>query len=87
MLYFLLYLAEWPTESSAVPISVIVDMWESAGIPNSKSLLESLGFQSNEIRISQLSLAIDDDLHGINGDEDETAAPLLRVNKQFRFSI
>lgn len=74
---FLFYADEWPTESSAVPAEVIVDMWETAGIPNSRSLLDSLGFQSNEIRISQLSLAIDDDLQASN--DESTATPLLRV--------
>lgn len=53
-------------------------MWETAGIPNSRSLLESLGFQSNEIRISQLSLAIDDDLQSSN--DESGATPLLRVS-------
>ena len=66
-----------------MPIDVIVDMWDSAGILNSKHLLESLGFTSKEIRISQLSLAIDDDLQGCNGNEEATAAPLLRVSLYF----
>lgn len=66
----MLYTAEWPVESSAVAIEVIVDMWDSAGIPNSRSLLASLGFRSKEIRISQLSLAIDDNLLSPSGNED-----------------
>lgn len=51
-------------------------MWEAAGISNPKSLLETLGFNAEEIHISQLSIAIDDDLQG---DDDAALTPLLKV--------
>lgn len=63
-----------------MPLDVIVDMWDSAGILNPRSLLNGLGFRSKEVRISQLSLAIDDDLQGLSGQEDATAQPLLRAS-------
>lgn len=55
-------------------------MWDSAGILNSRGLLDNLGFRSKEVRISQLSLAIDEDLQGMTDQEDVTAQPLLRAS-------
>lgn len=68
---------KWPTESSAVPAEVIVDMWETAGIANAKTLLDNLGFATKEIHISQLSLAIDEDMLGVQDEEDATTVTLL----------
>ncbi len=51
-------------------------MWEAAGISDPKALLISLGFNAEEIHISQLSMAIDDDLQG---DEESASTPLLKV--------
>lgn len=56
-------------------------MWEAAGIQDSKALLKSLGFNAEEIHISQLSMAIDDDLQG---DEGSTSTPLLKVHASVR---
>lgn len=64
-----------------MPAEVIVDMWDAAGIPNPRSLLDTLGFRSKEIRISQLSLAIEDDLQTMPaGPEIRTAQTLLRAS-------
>lgn len=60
-----------------MPAEVIVDMWDSAGIPNSRSLLDTLGFRSKEIRISQLSLAIEDDLQTMPVAAETHSAPTL----------
>lgn len=60
---------------------VIIDMWDTAGIPNPRSLLDTLGFSSAEIRISQLSLAIEDDLQTMPPSaESHTAQTLLRAS-------
>lgn len=73
----------WPTESSAVPVEVIIDMWTSAGIANAKTLLDNLGFTTNEIQISQLSVVIDDDLQSMqNMDKDNAVTSLLRVKEE-----
>lgn len=65
-----------------MPAEVIVDMWDNAGIPNSRSLLDTLGFRSKEIRISQLSLAIEDDLQTMpsSAPENHAAQTLLRAS-------
>lgn len=63
-----------------MPFDVIVDMWDTAGIHNSRNLLNGLGFRSKEVRISQLSLAIDDNLQGLSEQEDSSAQPLLRAS-------
>ncbi|KAJ6648175.1 Ninein-like protein [Pseudolycoriella hygida] len=68
---------KWPAESTAVPCTVIIDMWEAAGITNPKSLLLTLGFNTEEIHISQLSMAIDDDLQG---SDDAASTPLLKAS-------
>lgn len=54
-------------------------MWEAAGISDPKTLLTTLGFNTEEIHISQLSMAIDDDLQG-DDDSDSASTPLLKVN-------
>lgn len=71
------FLDKWPTESSAVPAEVIVDMWETAGITNAKTLLDNLGFATKEIHISQLSLAIDEDMLGVQDEDDGATVSLL----------
>lgn len=57
-------------------------MWEAAGIPDPKTLLTTLGFDTEEIHISQLSMAIDDDLQGDN-DLQGASTPLLKVTFNF----
>ncbi|XP_037048251.1 ninein isoform X4 [Bradysia coprophila] len=70
---------KWSAESTAVPCTVIIDMWETAGISDPKALLQSLGFTAEEIHISQLSMAIDDDLQGDEGTNSQST-PLLKAS-------
>ncbi|XP_037048252.1 blastoderm-specific protein 25D isoform X5 [Bradysia coprophila] len=72
-------LDKWSAESTAVPCTVIIDMWETAGISDPKALLQSLGFTAEEIHISQLSMAIDDDLQGDEGTNSQST-PLLKAS-------
>lgn len=77
-------LDKWPAESTAVPCTVIIDMWEAAGISDPKTLLATLGFNTEEIHISQLSMAIDDDLQG---EDDSASTPLLKVTFNYFTSL
>lgn len=53
-------------------------MWESSGISNAKKLLLNLGFTIDQIHVTQLSTALDDELQGLENDTE--TAPLLKAS-------
>lgn len=53
-------------------------MWESSGISNAKKLLLNLGFSIDQIHVTQLSTALDDELQGLQNDKETT--PLLKAS-------
>lgn len=66
-----------------MPCDVIVDMWETAGIPNAIQLLKyDLGFDGEQINIQLLSQAIDEELSGLRSDcpdDERISVRLMRA--------
>ena len=54
-------------------------MWEAAGIVHADRLLRELGFAGEEVQVSLLSIALDEELLELH--DEESATPLLRVFK------
>lgn len=63
-------------EIGSLPASIIIDMWESAGITDASNLLLELGFYGDEVLISDLTIALDDEV--LRVDDDKQISSLLK---------
>lgn len=67
------------SESTVVSSEIIIEMWETAGISHPNSLLTNLGFSNEQIHISELSSALDEELLSPQCGDSETS-PLLKAS-------
>ncbi|XP_062548907.1 blastoderm-specific protein 25D isoform X2 [Armigeres subalbatus] len=64
--------AEWTTEIGSLSTAIIIDMWESAGIGEPRSLLQDLGFYGDEVQVTELISALEDEQQRL-GDGNDTS--------------
>ncbi|XP_062705110.1 blastoderm-specific protein 25D isoform X1 [Aedes albopictus] len=64
--------AEWTTEIGSLSTAIIIDMWESAGISEPRSLLQDLGFYGAEVQVTELIAALEDEQQRL-GDGNDTS--------------
>ncbi|XP_058453361.1 blastoderm-specific protein 25D isoform X2 [Malaya genurostris] len=68
---FSVQMPDWTAEIGSLSSAIIVDMWESAGVVDAKNLLQDLGFYDEEIQVTNLVTALEDELQRL-GDSNET---------------
>ena len=54
-------------------------MWEAAGISSASTLLSELGFYGNEVQISELATALDDEQQRLGDGKDRTVIVRVRI--------
>ncbi|EAT32495.1 AAEL014969-PA, partial [Aedes aegypti] len=64
--------AEWTTEIGSLSTAIIIDMWESAGISEPRTLLQDLGFYGLEVQVTELIAALEDEQQRL-GDGNDTS--------------
>ncbi|XP_052864474.1 uncharacterized protein LOC128271079 [Anopheles cruzii] len=52
---------DWTSEIGSLAASIIIDMWESAGIPSPGALLDELGFDKDIIQVADLVQALEEE--------------------------
>lgn len=65
-------ISDMPMQLEIVPAHSIIEMWDRVSISNGKGLLLTLGFDEDEIHISQLSKVIEEELRGLEGEAQMT---------------
>lgn len=70
--------AEWTTEIGSLSTAIIIDMWESAGISEPRTLLQDLGFYGLEVQVTELIAALEDEQQRL-GDGNDTSV-VVRVS-------
>ncbi|XP_053694639.1 blastoderm-specific protein 25D [Sabethes cyaneus] len=70
---FSVQMPDWTAEIGSLSSSIIIDMWESAGIVDARNLLHDLGFYDDEIQVTNLASALEDEQQRL-GDCSETYA-------------
>ncbi|XP_058826455.1 ninein isoform X2 [Topomyia yanbarensis] len=68
---FSVQMPDWTAEIGSLSSAIIVDMWESAGIVDARNLLQDLGFYDEEIQVTNLITALEDEQQRL-GDSNET---------------
>uniref|UniRef100_A0AAG5CVI7 EF-hand domain-containing protein n=1 Tax=Anopheles atroparvus TaxID=41427 RepID=A0AAG5CVI7_ANOAO len=58
---FTLAMPDWTSDIGSLAASIIIDMWESAGIVAPAGLLNDLGFDGDVIQVSDLVLALEEE--------------------------
>ncbi|XP_055539809.1 blastoderm-specific protein 25D isoform X2 [Wyeomyia smithii] len=58
---FSVQMPDLTAEIGSLSSSIIIDMWESAGIVNARNLLHDLGFYDDEIQVTSLASALEDE--------------------------
>lgn len=60
------YVTLGPDGSGTISTDVVIEMWECAGITSPKMLLSDLGFNSQQINVSELASVLEKEMKGIN---------------------
>ncbi|XP_065075750.1 ninein homolog isoform X2 [Ochlerotatus camptorhynchus] len=69
---FTMRMPEWTAEIGSLSAAIIIDMWESAGIGEPRSLLQDLGFYGEEVQVTELIIALEDEQQRL-GDGNDTS--------------
>ncbi|XP_055635285.1 blastoderm-specific protein 25D isoform X2 [Toxorhynchites rutilus septentrionalis] len=64
---------DWTAEFGSLSTAIIIDMWESAGIGEPRKLLQELGFYGEEIQVTELVGALEEELQRLGGNSDTSA--------------
>lgn len=62
---------DWTAEIGSLAASIIVDMWESAGVAEPRQLLHELGFYGEELQVAELVAALDDEQQRLGEGSDQ----------------
>lgn len=58
---FTMRMPDWTAEFGSLSTAIIIDMWESAGIAEPKNLLHELNFYGDNVQVSELVAALEDE--------------------------
>ncbi|XP_016976661.2 blastoderm-specific protein 25D isoform X2 [Drosophila rhopaloa] len=62
-----------PQQLETISVHSIIEAWELASIPSSRTLLHILGFdEEEEVNLQQLTKALEEELRGLEGDQEQS---------------
>ncbi|XP_037707973.1 blastoderm-specific protein 25D isoform X1 [Drosophila subpulchrella] len=62
-----------PQQLETISVHSIIEAWELASIPSSRTLLHILGFdEEEEVNLLQLTKALEEELRGLEGDQEQS---------------
>jgi len=62
-----------PQQLETISVHSIIEAWELASIPSSRTLLHILGFdEEDEVNLLQLTKALEEELRGLEGDQEQS---------------
>ncbi|XP_017063238.2 blastoderm-specific protein 25D isoform X1 [Drosophila eugracilis] len=63
-----------PQQLETLSVQCIIEAWELASIPNSRTLLHVLGFdEEEEVNLQQLTKALEEEFRGLEGDQEQSS--------------